>query len=418
MASAEQLLISKILETRKVDEVIEAGLRSEHFNSELGNVYNWILEYWREYGEVPTERVIRQKYADLILPDAQAEPVARLIDELYESYRNLQLTLAVQAASPSLANQNTEEAIRVLSDALQKAALEVAHLKDVDIIATGEERLQRYKDRQKNPDFLLGIPSGIHGLDLLTSGFRKQQFINIVGEAKKGKSLITMAMAIAAHNHGITPMFVSFEMTSQEQSGRYDALISGISHNKLLSGLLTVSEIERLEKAIRIRKNMHPFHLIEDSSSLTTLSALSAKINHHRPGLVVVDGVYLMDDEQGEPKNSSQALTNITRGLKRLAQRYNVPIIGTTQVLPWKVANRKTRQISADAIGYTSSFAQDSDLILGVESDPDIDNQAIIRIVLARSASKGEVRIKWDWENMDFKEVGEDDADDRNDWNY
>ena len=101
-----------------------------------------------------------------------------------------------------------------------------------------------------------------------------------------------------------------------------------------------------------------------------------------------------------------------------MAQKFDVPLIGTTQVLSWKLGNKKSRQISADSIGYTSSFAQDSDLILGVESDPDIDNQAIVRVVLARTAPKGEIRIKWDWDTMDFTEVGEESRDGTDGWYY
>jgi replicative DNA helicase len=176
--------------------------------------------------------------------------------------------------------------------------------------------------------------------------------------------------------------------------------------------------MERISKALKLRKNMHPFIMTEDTHSLTTVSALAGKVQQHRPRLLIVDGVYLMDDEQGEPKGSPQALTNITRSLKRLAQRFDIPIIGTTQVLSWKLGNKKSRQITAEAIGYTSSFAQDSDLVLGVESDPDIDNQAIIRVILSRSSPKGEVRIKWDWENMNFTEVDENEDGDTDNWYY
>jgi replicative DNA helicase len=184
-----------------------------------------------------------------------------------------------------------------------------------------------------------------------------------------------------------------------------------------MRGDMTVNELQRIEQAIKVRKNMHPFIMTEDSSSLTTVSALAGKVQQYRPGLLIVDGVYLMDDEQGEPKGSPQALTNITRSLKRLAQRFDIPLIGTTQVLAWKLGNKKSRAITSDSIGYSSSFVQDSDLVLGVESDPDIDNQSIIRVVLARSAPKGEVHIKWDWENMDFTEMGEESEND-NDWYY
>jgi replicative DNA helicase len=150
---------------------------------------------------------------------------------------------------------------------------------------------------------------------------------------------------------------------------------------------------------------MQPFVFSEDTASLTTVSALASKVQEYAPDVLFVDGVYLMDDEEGEPKGSPQALTNITRALKRMAQRFDIPVVATTQVLSWKLQNRKTRAVTADAIGYTSSFAQDADLILGVERNPDIDDQAIIRVVLARTAPTGEVHVKWDWTTMEFEEV-------------
>lgn len=418
MASTENLLISKIIQSQSVAEVIEAGVRPDHFNSALSRVYIWILDYWREYGSVPTDRVLKQEFGDLILADAHAEPVLRLIDELYDAYRHRHLVMAVTEATPILTNNNTDQAAKILSEGLQKAAVEVAHLRDVDVIQTWEARLERYKQMRETPNFLRGIPSGFGGLDNITAGFRPQQLITFVGEAKKGKSLMTLIMANAAHNHGVSPLYVSFEMSIEEQEARLDALLSGVSHTKIIRGDINLHEMEKIERAIKVRKNMHPFYMTEDSSSLTTVSALAAKIQQYRPGLVVVDGVYMMDDENGEPKNSPQALTNITRSLKRLAQRFDVPILCTTQVLASKLTNKRSRTVTADAIGYSSSFAQDSDLVLGVESDPDIENQSIIRVVIARAAPKGEVHIKWDWNNMDFTEVGEDGEEANAGWYY
>lgn len=420
MASSEHLLISKIIQTGSVAEAIDSGIRPDHFNSELSTVYMWLLGYWREYSSVPTPRVVKQQFADLQLLNAEAEPFARLVDELFMAYKHKHLVLAVTAATPSLNEHDTDEATRILSEGLQKAQLEVAHLRDVDIIQNWEERINRYKILRDTPNGLRGIPSGFNGLDKITAGFRPQQLITFVGEAKKGKSLMTLIMANTAHMHGITPLYVSFEMSVQEQEARLDSIVSGVSYTRILRGDLNNSEMERIEQSIKIRKNMHPFIMTEDTSSLTTVSAIAGKIQQYRPGLVVVDGVYMMDDENGEPKNSPQALTNITRSLKRLAQRFDIPILGTTQVLSSKINNKKSRAITADSIGYSSSFAQDSDLVLGVESDPDIDNQSIIRVVIARAAPKGEVRIKWDFEHMDFTEVGEDgqEANDNDGWYY
>ena len=418
MASTEHLLISKVIQTSDLSEVIDAGIRPEHFSGEWSDIWLWVLNYWREYSTIPTARAFKQEYADVRLLNAENEPFQALIDEIYIAYKQQHLVQAITSALPALNNNETEEAFNKLSEGLQKASVEVARLRDVDLTQSWEGRLAKYEEMRNTPNGLRGIPTGFLGLDRITAGLRPQQLVTFVGEAKKGKSLMTLIMADAAHNHGITPMYVSFEMSIEEQAARYDAIISGIPHTRIIRGDLTASDMEKLSKALSLRKNMHPFVMTEDAHSLTTVSALAGKVQQHRPRLLIVDGVYLMDDENGEPKGSPQALTNITRALKRLAQRFDIPIIGTTQVLSWKLGNKKSRQITAEAIGYTSSFAQDSDLVLGVESDPDVDNQAIIRVILSRSSPKGEVRIKWDWDTMNFTEVDEDDTGDHDNWYY
>jgi len=416
MPNAEHLLISKVIQTGDINEVIEAGIKPDHFSKVYQPVWSWVLGYWRDYGSTPTERAFKTEFGDFQLSNAELEPFGALVDELYEAYKYQHVVSAVSAAMPFLDQHDVDNALKQLSEGLQRAALETARLRDVDIVQNWEARIAKYEEIRKTPNALRGIPTGFMGLDRITAGLRPQQLVTFVGEAKKGKSIMSLIMAHAAHQHGLSPLYVSFEMSIEEQEARYDALISGVSHTKIIRGDLSNKEMDQIRQALNRQKNMHPFHMTEDVSSLTTVSALAAKIQQLRPKIVFVDGVYLMDDENNEPKGSSQALTNITRSLKRLAQRFDIPVVGTTQVLAWKLGNKKSRQVTADAIGYSSSFVQDSDLVLGVESDPDIDNQSIIRVLLARTAPKGEVRIKWDWENMDFTEV--DEHDDNGNWYY
>lgn len=421
MASTEHLLISKIIQTKDISKPLESGLRAEHFSKDWADVWLWINDYWMAHRIVPSARAFKQQYGDLSLKDAEGEPFSGLIEELFRSHKHKQLTETVTSAVHALKDvNNVDEVLHTLAQGVQRASMEVSHMRDVDVIQTWEDRLAEYEEMRKTPNALRGIPTGFNGLDRITSGLRPQQLITFVGEAKKGKSMITLIMAEAAHRHGKRPMFVSFEMSIKEQQARYDSLISGVPHTSIMQGSMSSMEMEKIKNALRSRRHMQPFIFTEDSASLMTVSALAARVQQQEPSILVVDGVYLMDDENGEPKNSAQALTNITRGLKRLAQNFNIPIIGTTQVLAWKLGNKKSRQVTSDSIGYSSSFVQDSDVVLGVESDPDIDNQSIIRVVLARSAPKGEVRIKWDWAHMDFTEVGEnEDSDDSDDnWYY
>jgi replicative DNA helicase len=292
------------------------------------------------------------------------------------------------------------------------AGVEASRLRDFNIIEGWEERLAKYEEMRNQPNALRGIPTGFDGLDKITHGLRPQQFVVMAGEPKRGKSLFALIMSNACHMHGKRPLFVSFEMSVEEQLARYDALCAKVAYDHILSGDLTTDEMKSIRDSMVLRKNMHPYWMSEDTSKLTTVSAIKSKVQEFMPDMLIIDGMYMMEDEQGEQKGSPQALTNITRTTKSLAQHFDIPILATTQVLSWKLGNKRTRKITGDAIGYTSSFVQDADLVLGVELNPDVEDQSIIRVVEARTAPHGEVHVQWDWETMEFEEVHDWDDDD------
>lgn len=409
MASSELLLISKIIQEKDLQVAVRSGIKPDHLSGEWPKVWTWLMDFNRNHGAVPTERVFAQEFGDIDLEDAKEEQFSRLLEEIFANYKKRILMDTLSQAIPELNGDDLDAALATLSTGLQKTAVEAARLRDIDIIQNWENRIARYDEMRLTPNALRGIPTGFHGLDRITHGLRPQQFIVFVGEPKRGKSLFALIMGNSAHIHGKRPLFVSFEMSIEEQEARYDSFISKVPYTRILSGDLTEADMKKIRKALALRKNMQPFVFSEDTASLTTVSALASKVQEYQPDLLIVDGVYLMDDEEGEPKGSPQALTNVTRSLKRLAQRFDIPVVATTQVLSWKLNNKKTRAVTADAIGYSSSFAQDADLVLGVERNPDVDDQAIIRVVIARSAPSGEVHIKWDWTTMEFEEIEPDD---------
>lgn len=409
MASVEQLVISKVIEESSLEEPSRLGLRPHHFNGDWSDIYAWLVRYEKEHGHVPTQRALQRQFSDLSLTDTSGESVSGLVSEMLEAYRLRELAVSVSTVVPYIDRGDTEEALAILRSGVQRASAENARLRDIDIIQTWEQRYAKYEEMRNTPNALRGIPTGFYGLDAITHGLRPQQFVVLAGEPKRGKSLFALIIANSCHVHGKVPMFISFEMSIEEQAARYDALAARVSYTNILSGDLTAAEMSRIRKHMVLRKNMQPFIFSEDTTSLTTVSALAAKVQEYKPDELIVDGMYLMDDEEGEPKGSPQALTNISRGLKRLAQRFDIPLLGTTQVLSWKLNNKRTRAITGDAIGYTSAFLQDTDLLLGVERNPDVDDQSIIRVVEARSAARGEVHVSWNWDSMSFDEVTYDD---------
>jgi replicative DNA helicase len=237
------------------------------------------------------------------------------------------------------------------------------------------------------------------------SGLQAQQLITLVGLPKSGKSTMVLRMAINAWMSGKVPLFVGFEMSNHEQEARFDAMVAGVDHQKLLTGRLTDEELDALEDVLRKRKSMEPFYLSSDITSSQTVSGLAGKVEQYKPDLLIVDGVYMMFDEVTGEQNTPQALTNITRSMKRLAQSQQIPIMQTTQALNWKVSKKKGLQ--SDAIGYSSSFLQDSDVVFGVESIEDVNDLKKVSVLDARSAPRMAVNIRWDWSTGTFTEEGE-----------
>ena len=185
MASTEHLLISKVIQTADLSEVIDSGLRPEHFSGEWSDVWLWVLNYWREYATIPSPRVFKQEYGDTRLLNAENEPFAALIDEIYVAYKQQHLVDAITSALPALNNNETETAFKKLSEGLQKASVEVARLRDIDLTQSWEGRLAKYEEMRNTPNGLRGIPTGFLGLDRITAGLRPQQLVTFVGEAKK-----------------------------------------------------------------------------------------------------------------------------------------------------------------------------------------------------------------------------------------
>lgn len=402
--SLDQLFIARVLADQDMRAVLEAKITSDFFVEEdVAEVWDWLLDYYREYGGVPSVSTLKREFPNfkLIKP---SDPIDYFLDNLRNRREFEILAQSLVEMSGALDERDLEAAKAAMSQGLVRAGTETSGLRDTNLMDNWEQRLERYEEWRafREQGGLRGIPSGFPTIDQATLGFQEQNLVTFVGQPKAGKSTLMLVSAINAHNAGRTILFVGFEMSNEEQEARYDSIRAKVSYTGLLSGRLGSTDRKKLAKDMKRRRGMQDFILSSDIESATTVSGLSAKIDQYRPDILFVDGVYLMDDELGEPKGSAQALTNITRSLKRLAQKQRIPIVCSTQVLTWKLGRR--RGITQDSIGYSSSFAQDSDLIVGVEHTED-EEMKKVRIVEGRAAPRREVLIRWDWETGEFEEV-------------
>jgi replicative DNA helicase len=332
------------------------------------------------------------------------ETFESLVDEVRKSRKLAIMQETLARAVDAYDAEDPELAASIMSKGLQQTASELPNSLDTDLSKTGLERLERYRKLAEQPEGLKGLPTGISVIDKATGGgLQPKQLVIIAGPPKAGKSTLLLLIAMCCHAFGVKPLFIGFEMTNEEQESRHDAIGSKVSHTKLQQGRLPDKDWDRLDKFVRTTNNMHSFIMSSDTNSVTTLSGVAAKIDEYRPDVVLIDGVYLMDDENGEAKGSPQALTNLTRGLKRLGQNSDLCIVGTTQVLASKMS--PTKGIILTSVGYSSSFGQDADALIGVASDENTGpNVNRINVVASRHCAPCDTLVEWDWDTPMFYE--------------
>ena len=404
----EACVIASVLDNDGMKEALEARITVDFFaEEEHQNIWEWMAAYFREHAATPTLDAFSHRFPKYQLEAERKEPLTFLIDQLREQRKENLLRETISGVREFYDEGDTENAIKWLSSSLQDILTETTKVHDIDLTEGADMWLDEYKEQVRQGRWFSGIPTGFDFIDRVLGGVQNGQLITLVGLPKAGKSLALLWSATCAHTAGHKTSFTTFEMSTEEQRLRHHAFRAGVSYNRLRFGKLRIKETNKIRKMLNGLSGMQPMMFTHDPSSVMTVSALAAKIAEHQPEIAFVDGVYLMESElTGVEKGSAQALTSITRDLKRLAQRQDIPIICTTQALFSKYSVR--RGMRMDSIGYTSSFAQDSDAIFGVENDPeDPKNYMLLSVVAARNAPPARARYKFSWDPAYIHEVEE-----------
>lgn len=423
MADVERLLLAKVIRDKRMLAFLDTKITRDYFlDAEHLQVFDWMHEHFSEFGTSPGEQALRDNYPSWKLPDTP-EPLDYYVKRLRKRHKYNLLEESVADAAGWLEDGDEREAELTLQRALNTITTTITPLRDHNL--TDPESFKRlfdyYTELTKAPDDLRGLSTGWPTLDLATMGLQSGQLITLVGPPKGGKSTVLLSMGShIQHEHEVDVLYVSFEMGYDEMVARWTGIRARTNYRRLLKGKM--NEIDR-KRLGRLQKQLNEGEaklvLSEDITSTTTVSGIVAKIQAHNPRVVLIDGVYMMDDENGEPKGSAAAITNITRSLKRVAQLFQIPIVITTQVLYSKM---RGQSIKAASIGYSSSFGQDSDTVIAVEPRENSETEAHehwLKVLLSRSGPQMEVQIDFDWSTSTFTEYGnpnvEDDPDEDDD---
>ncbi len=240
---------------------------------------------------------------------------------------------------------------------------------------------------------LLGHSTGFSELDNLTGGFQGGQLIVLAARPGVGKSALALQMAShVALTSGTTVAFLSYEMSRTELTMRMISSMAGFSVSRMSSigRALVEDEDTRLAEA-GVRLSQIPLH-IDDTPPRTisgVRSLMRAFARRNEVGMVVVDYMQLMESDRRSGAMRAEEVSDISRGLKRLASELNVPVLALSQ-LNREVEKRENKRPLLSDLRESGSIEQDASTVLmlyreGRENGKPEDNATEIIIAKQRS---------------------------------
>lgn len=325
-----------------------------------------VSEYLRFNGEL--EEVGGREYITLLAQDiitvSNYDYYCKIISKYCKKRRLLKLS---QTINDALANPGND-----VQDVATEAKLEIEEIMLnrssnvlTELLDGLEGTVEQIEHIVNDDGNLLGLSTGFSSLDSILSGLCGGRLYIIGGRPGSAKSSI--AMQIAQHV-GLTKnvVFASLEMSTTDYVQRMVFSRTGLSQEMLSRGMFNPDTI--FDKVYETSKDIADLNLFVIDDSNCTLNTIENGIVSciARKGscdMVVVDYLQLM--ASGNPKEHEpyRIVSANSTGLKKLARKYNIPIIALCQLSRNLEQRQDKRPILSD-LRDSGAIEQDADCVM------------------------------------------------------
>ena len=237
-----------------------------------------------------------------------------------------------------------------------------------------DQTIEMATQAMQNDQGIVGVPTGLSGLDEKLGGLHKSDLIILAGRPSMGKTALATNIAFNAakkiqeDGRKSTIAFFSLEMSSEQLSTRILAEQSRIRSNDIRRG--RISE-DQFDKFIETSKDIADLPLYIDETPAISIAALSNRARRIKRlyglDMVVVDYIQLMRAANFRD-GRVQEISEITQGLKAIAKELSVPVLALSQLSRAVEQRDDKKPILAD-LRESGSIEQDADVVMFVYRD-------------------------------------------------
>ena len=392
--NTESAVITAVCENKDISTVLADNI-DEVFTSHR-DVWEGLKSYYLKFKAVPDISVLTEKFKDFEPVKVKGE-TAYYLDQLKNEYlagrlRNLLLT--------SGASLKTEASGRVISQMqLELTGLSrlTANVRDVDLTdyKEAEKHFEAVRTRSDAMGGSPGIMTGFKAIDYAyPTGMAPGHLIVMIGWPGKGKTWFSSYLACKAWEQGFKPMIISLEMTPENMRDRiYTMLGSGLFKSSDFSrGSVDIQQFDDWGSKKFLDKN--GFILVSnEGAGQVTPTTVQAKIDQHKPDLVILDYHQLFVDSNNS-KGPTERNMNISREFKMLAMRNNIPVIDITAATAEETSDHDSPP-TLNQVAWSKAIEYDADMAIAVHKNSDSN---IMEIISRKNRHGTEFGFYLDWD--------------------
>ena len=269
------------------------------------------------------------------------------------------------------------------------------------------------------------IDTGIDVLDQKLGRLRAGQYVAIGARPSVGKSILALHICVNAAKKGKRVLLVSLEMNETEITERVLADEGNVSLGLITSGNIPVDAWMNMAQAIGKISGIPLYYCRETETVEKVRRAAYQLYENGGIDLIAIDYLQLMEATYARRQNRQEQIAEVSRGLKKLAQELEVPILVLTQLnrLSEKVVEKGKkvkREPTMSEARESGAIEQDANIFIllhdpqenELESEMDINayekakayGMTMLRLIVDknRQGKKGRVTVAFDGNHMRF----------------
>jgi replicative DNA helicase len=317
--SLESKLLAKLTDPNEIARVWDMGLKAEVFEDPICQyVYGFITDYWlsSQMKVAPTPFVIEEEVPGFKLEDDTDTESWWLVEKLTERYaRNGLHDMMIEAGQMAQQGENPDpvRALKWLQTEVYNANQTISPRHSRSDMSNYEARRERYRLREEGGE--VGMPLGIEELDEHTGSVLPGELAAIGAFSKVGKTMMLVKAASAARLAGYKPIFYTLEMPVSEIEDRIDAMISGVSYDRMSRRKLGPKELEEMHAMQVALDEMGGIMIESPPEGERTVANLTARARHSGADYMLIDQLSFME-ESTRTNSEKQRLGGILKQLK------------------------------------------------------------------------------------------------------